>query len=86
VKEGEVIALLNGELVDSSDSVVKACSNLLKKAETEEREHITIFYGEDTTTEQVEEVTDLIHKEYPDHEVEVHEGGQPHYQFILSIE
>lgn len=86
VKEGEVIALLNGELVDSSDSVIKACTNLLKKAETEEREHITIFYGEDTTPEQVEEVTHLIHEEYPDHEVEVHEGGQPHYQFILSIE
>jgi len=86
VKEGEVIALLNGELVDSSDSVVEACSNLLKKAETDEREHITIFYGEDTTPEQVKEVTDLIHSEYPDHEVEVHEGGQPHYQFILSIE
>jgi hypothetical protein len=86
VKEGEVIALLNGELVDSSDTVVKACSNLLIKAETDEREHITIFYGEDTTPEQVKEITDLIHNEYPDHEVEVHEGGQPHYQFILSIE
>ena len=86
VKEGEVIALLNGELVDSSDSVVKACSNLLKKAGTDEREHITIFYGEDTTSEQVKEITDLIHNEYPDHEVEVHEGGQPHYQYILSIE
>ncbi len=86
VKEGEVIALLNGELVDSSDSVVKACSNLLKKAGTDEREHITIFYGEDTTPEQVKEITDLILNEYPDHEVEVHEGGQPHYQYILSIE
>lgn len=86
VKEGEVIALLNGDLVDSSDSVVKACSNLLKKADTQEREHITIIYGENTTPEQVDEVTHLIHKEYPDHEVEVHEGGQPHYQFILSIE
>jgi len=86
VKEGEVIALLNGELVDSSDSVLKACANLLKKAETEEREHITIFYGENTTLDLVEEVTHLIHEDYPDHEVEVHEGGQPHYQFILSIE
>ena len=27
-----------------------------------------------------------IEKEYPDHETEVHSGGQPHYQFILSIE
>ena len=43
VKKGEVIALLNGQLVDSSKSVVEACSNLLKKANTDDREHITII-------------------------------------------
>jgi dihydroxyacetone kinase-like predicted kinase len=59
---------------------------LLKKAKAEDREHVTIFYGSNTTMEQVKEITDLIEKKYPDHEVEVHEGGQPHYQFILSIE
>jgi len=31
-------------------------------------------------------VTGYIEKAYPEHEIEVHEGGQPHYQFILSIE
>ena len=86
VKEGEVIALLNGDLVSSSTSIVKACADLLKKAGTEEREHITIFYGSETTQAQVDEVTKFIQKTYPSHEVEVHEGGQPHYQFILSIE
>lgn len=86
VKEGEVIALLNGQLVDSTDSLVNACMHLLEKAETEDREHITVFYGENTTNEQVEEVVDRIKQEYPKHEMEIHEGGQPHYQFILSIE
>ena len=86
VKEGEVIALLNGDLIASSKSIVKACATLLKKAETEDREHITIFYGANTTKDQVDEVIDYIEKTYPDHELEVHEGGQPHYQFILSIE
>lgn len=86
VKKGEVIALLNGELVDSSDSVVKSCANLLKAAQTGDREHITIFYGEDSTPEQVDQVLKCIKDDYPDHEIEVHDGGQPHYQFILSIE
>ena len=49
VKEGEVIALLNGDLVSSSKSIVKACSALLKKAKAEDREHVTIFYGSNTT-------------------------------------
>ena len=86
VKKGEVIALLNGQLIESSDSVLKACATLLKKAKTEEREHITIFYGENTTKEMVDQLVAFINKEYPEHEVEVHEGGQPLYQFILSIE
>ena len=76
VKEGEVIALLNGDLIASSKSIVKACATLLKKAETEDREHITIFYGANTTKDQVDEVIDYIEKTYPDHELEVHEGGQ----------
>ena len=86
VKEGEVIALLNGELVDSSDSLVTSCKNLLRKARTKERERITIFYGQNATPKQVDEIVELIHSEYPNHEVEVHEGGQPYYQLILSIE
>ena len=86
VKKGEVIALLNGQLIGSSDSVLKVCANLFKKAKTEDREHITIFYGKDTTQEMVDQVVEYIKHEYPDHEVEIHEGGQPHYQFIISIE
>lgn len=86
VKKGEVIALLNGDLIASSKSIVKACGELLKKAETEEKEHITVFYGSNTTQGQIDKVVASIKKSYPDHELEVHEGGQPHYQFILSIE
>ncbi len=86
VKKGEVIALLNGQLIDSSDTVIEACSNLLKKANTSDREHITLFYGQEVTKEMVDELVQLINHDYPNHEIEVHDGGQPHYQFILSIE
>ncbi len=57
VKEGEVIALLNGNLVSSSKSIVKACAELLKKSGIKDREHVTIFYGSDTTQAQIDEVT-----------------------------
>ena len=86
VKKGEVISLLNGKLVHSSRSIYKACSELLKIAKTEDREHITIFYGNNVESEMVEKFAQQIESEYPDHELEIHSGGQPHYQFILSIE
>jgi len=86
VKKGEVISLLNGKLVHSSRSIYKSCSELLKIAGTEEKEHITIFYGNNVEREMVDKLTEQIKSEYPDHEMEIHAGGQPHYQFILSIE
>jgi DAK2 domain fusion protein YloV len=86
VKKGEVISLLNGKLVHSSRSIYKSCSELLKKAKTEDKEHITVFYGSETDKEMVDKFSNQIKSEYPDHELEIHFGGQPHYQFIISIE
>ena len=86
VKKGEVISLLNGKLVYSSRSINKSCLELLKTAKTEQKEHITIFYGNEVDEDMVEKLVKQIETEYPDHELEIHSGGQPHYQFILSIE
>jgi dihydroxyacetone kinase-like predicted kinase len=58
----------------------------LEIAEAEDYELITLFYGQDTSKPEVNHIVDEIRKKYPDHEIEVQEGGQPHYQFIISIE
>jgi dihydroxyacetone kinase-like predicted kinase len=86
VKQGEVIALHNGSLVESSTSIEDACMKLLEKAETDDKERITLFYGNNITKEEVNHIVDVIHIQYPRHEIELHEGGQPHYQFIIAIE
>ncbi|MCD6356244.1 MAG: DAK2 domain-containing protein [Anaerolineaceae bacterium] len=86
VKKGEVISLLNGKLVYSSQSIFKSCSKLLEIAKAEDREHITIFYGDNVERKIVDKFVQQIESEYPNHEIEVHFGGQPHYQFILSVE
>lgn len=86
VHEGEVIALLNGTLVLASENLDDACLGLLEKAHTEERERITLFFGQNVSKTDVNRIVDKIRSKYPSHEIETHEGGQPHYQFILSIE
>lgn len=86
VKEGAVIALHNGKLVASSHSLEEACLDLLDKAGAADRERITIFYGDNISKNDVNHIVDKIRSVYPSHEFEVHEGGQPHYQFILAIE
>jgi DAK2 domain fusion protein YloV len=86
VKEGQIIALLNGKLVLSERTLMKGCLGLLKQINMDEYELITLFCGKDVDTDEVEEITAKIQETYPDHEVEVQDGGQPHYQFIFAIE
>ncbi len=86
VKSGEVISLLNDNLVGSADSLEKACDNLLSAIDLEEKEHLTILYGNNVSKEQVDSVMSHIKESYPDLELELHEGGQPFYQFIIAIE
>lgn len=86
VHEGEVIALHNGQLIGSSHSIEAATLTLLANAGTNDRERITFFYGQNISKQEVNSIIDKVRTEYPSHEIELHEGGQPHYQFIISIE
>ncbi len=86
VHEGEVIALHNGALIVSADTIEDATMQFLDKAGTSDRERVTLFYGQNISHSDVNRITDKIRTAYPSHEVEVHDGGQPHYQFIISIE
>jgi dihydroxyacetone kinase-like predicted kinase len=58
----------------------------MKEAHAEYFELVTLFYGSDTPHPEVIRIADGIRNAYPELEVEVQEGGQPHYQFIVSIE
>lgn len=86
VKTGQVIALLDGKLVLAASSVEEACLSLLNKAEMDDYELVTLYVGADYPRAEANRVGDLIQEKYPDHEIEMLDGGQPHYQLILSIE
>ena len=86
VKDGQVIALLDGKLVVSAESVEQGVMELLDKANAAEHELITFFYGEGMPHAEANRIADVVREKYKSHEIEVQEGGQPHYQFIISIE
>jgi len=86
VHQGEVISMLNGSLVASAQDIRTACFELLTKADAADRERITLFYGQNISRHEVNQLVDQIREAYPRHEIEIHEGGQPHYQLIMSIE
>ena len=86
VKEGQVISLLDGKLVASSASVEEGCLALLEKADASEHELVTLFYGQDMPHGEANRIADVIREKYSNLEIEVQDGGQPHYHFIISVE
>jgi len=66
--------------------VEAGCLGLLEKADALEHEIITLFYGQDMQRNEANRIADIVRAKYPKQEVEVQEGGQPHYQFIVAIE
>jgi DAK2 domain fusion protein YloV len=86
VQEGQYIALLNGKLVFACATLKEATLGFLEHAHADHFELITLFYGADINRREVDAIADTIRKIYPEQELEVQEGGQPHYHFIFAIE
>ncbi len=86
VAEGQVIGLLDGRLAAAGDDLDKTLLDVLRQAEPENAELITLYFGADLSAKDAEGLADHVRKTYSDKEVEVVQGGQPHYQIILSVE
>jgi len=86
VEKGQVIGLVNGKLAIASETVKETCLGTLEKINAAEFELVTLFFGEDMTRNEANRISDIIRSAYPSLEIEVQDGGQPHYQFIISVE
>jgi DAK2 domain fusion protein YloV len=86
VEKDQVIVLLNGKLVSAASSIEDAVLTMLEKASASDYELITLFYGQEMSAAEANRIADLVRSKYPSLEIELQDGGQPHYQFIISVE
>jgi hypothetical protein len=86
VHEGDAIGLLDDHLVVDTDSFDEAVYWLLAEVNLEDRELVTLYYGDGVAEPQASQLVEKLTDAYPDLEFEVIEGGQPHYPYIISIE
>jgi len=86
IKEGEIIGILDGEITCHSTDIKLTCDELLAEMVTEDDSVITIFYGEGVDETLAQEVADIAEEKYDECDIELQYGGQPVYQFILSVE
>ncbi len=86
VSEGEVIGVANGRLCASSAEIGDVLECVLDEMDMDDRELLTIYYGDEVSETEADKMAEEISILYPDAEVEVLRGGQSIYQFILGAE
>ncbi len=87
VSKGQAIAIVDDEeLVAAGDSMAEVVFEALDKAGVESAEVVTLYYGADVEVAQAEQIIEEIRNKYPDKQVEMVSGGQPHYGYVVSLE
>ena len=85
IKAGEFMGIMEKEIVTSVPDKLEACCTLIDHMIDEESEIVTLIYGEGTNQEEADTIAQYIEDKY-DVEVEVNNGEQPVYSFIVSVE
>lgn len=86
IKIGDILAIWEDEIVVVGNSLPEVIEQMLKEKLDEEVELITIFSGEKVKQEEAEDLVEILAQKYPQLELELHRGDQPHYYYLLSIE
>lgn len=86
VRNGQIIGLIDDKLRVAGEEVADTLLNLLDMIQTEEREVVTMFYGNNMSERLANEITDLVREKFPNQAVDLYHGGQPHYYFVVGVE
>jgi len=85
IHEGDYLAIWNG-LFGTSRDIKVLLKSLAEKVRDEGREYITIYYGADISEKQAQKAADLFSDICPDADVNLINGGQPVYYYLISAE
>ena len=86
IHKDDYLGIVDGNIkVDNSD-LIKTTTEMIEKMLDEDSEIITIMFGRDSNKSQAEEVVKALEENHDDLEFEIHDGGQPVYNFLVSVE
>jgi len=86
IRKNQAIGLLDTDLVAVSNTAVEVLNQVLEKIELGDAEVVTIYYGQDIEQAEAEKINNSIKEKYSSLQIELVRGGQPHYEYIISIE
>ncbi|MFF2752525.1 DAK2 domain-containing protein [Psychrobacillus sp. NPDC058041] len=86
IKKDDFMALAEGKIILSTPSREEAATKLAQSLIDENAEIVTIIYGEDVSDEEASNFAAFIEEQFEDAEIELYNGKQPLYPYILSVE
>ncbi|MFC7320404.1 DAK2 domain-containing protein [Halobacillus campisalis] len=87
IEKGHFMGILEGDITSTQKDQLETAKELLKAMiDEEEDEIITIISGEETSQEELDKLEAFLEDQYEDLEIEIHNGGQPIYSYIFSVE
>ena len=86
IHEGDYLALYGGSLFGTDRNIEKLLNELALRVAQEDKEFITIFYGEDIDEKKAQKAAAIFEKRCPGAEVNLLNGGQPVYYYLIAAE
>lgn len=86
VREGDFIGVINGNLAVAGQDIQMVLQDTLQRMQIDNYEIVTLYYGADVTAEAAQETSRRIKEQHSHLEIEVVDGGQLYYAYILSAE
>ena len=86
IHKDDILGLADNGLAAVGKDINTTVLDMLATMIDEDSELVSVYFGEDITEEQASEVVDAIEEKFPDVDVELQEGSQPVYYYIVSVE
>lgn len=86
IKKDDFIGIVDGDIQVTASSLEAVVLDTLKKMIDEDSEIITLIYGEDVVAKEAESLSEKIEDQFNDIEIEVYEGNQPVYPYLIAVE
>ncbi|HBU11949.1 MAG TPA: dihydroxyacetone kinase [Clostridiales bacterium] len=86
IREGDLIGIADGDIVVNGTDIGAVAAGLLEKLVDDDSEMLTFYYGEQASAEDAAKLAETVRAKYGFLDVELIDGGQPVYPYIISVE
>ncbi len=86
IHENDILGMVDGKIFVSTPDMLRALKETLDRMINDDSEIVTIYVGEEGSQELAEDISAYLEEKYEDVEVEIHQGDQPVYPYLMSVE